>query len=133
MQSLHNLRKFIVKKLYRDEFLSEDDCFFLEYYGKNLQSDDLEWIENKISSVKKNLAQIDDLIKNNSTNWNFERVGLVEKQILRLSIAEILFFPEVPVAVAMDEAIRLGKEFCGPKAAPYINGMLESVAREKSK
>ncbi|MBN1150131.1 transcription antitermination factor NusB [candidate division WOR-3 bacterium] len=131
MQSLHYLRKLIIKKLYRDEFCEEDDSLFFDFYCKALNGEDIAWLEDKIKKIKNNLEKIDKCIKSNSKNWNIERVGLVERQILRLSIAEIFFYPEVPVAVAMDEAIKLGKEFCGSKASSFINGILEAVAREK--
>lgn len=125
------MRKLIIKKLYRDQFCEEDDDIFFDFYCKNLNGEDMAWFKDKIKSVKDNLEKIDNCIKNNTKNWDIERVGIVERQILRLSIAEILFYPEVPVAVAMDEAIKLGKEFCGIKASSFINGILEAVVREK--
>ncbi|MBN2362881.1 transcription antitermination factor NusB [candidate division WOR-3 bacterium] len=133
MQSLHNLRKLIIKKLYREEFCEEDGNIFFEFYGKDLAREDTDWIDGKIDTISKNLQEIDELIKKSLMNWDIERVGIVERQILRLSIAEILFYPEVPIPVAMDEAIRLGKEFCGLKASSFINGILEAVARKPSK
>lgn len=132
MQSLHKLRKAIIKLLYQQEFDVEEASLHENYLLGNLKQDDCQWINIKINCIKQNKDHIDSLIAKHSENWKIERLGLVEKQILRLSTAELLFFPEVPMAVAIDEAVKLAKQFCGVKSSGFINGILEAIARESS-
>ena len=75
--------------------------------------------------------QIDDLITEASASWSLERMDAVSRSILRLGVCEMYFFPDVPPAVTMDEAIRLAKRY-GPENAPgFVNGILDRLHQEK--
>jgi N utilization substance protein B len=84
--------------------------------------------ERLAASVASGLGQLDREIEAAADNWRFERIGAVEKNILRLGLHE-LQQGEVPAAVAIDEAVRLAHWFAGPKAPGFINGVLDALAR----
>ncbi len=76
-------------------------------------------------------GQINDLLTEASASWPIERMDAVSRSILRLGVCEMYFVPDVPPAVAMDEAIRLAKRY-GPENAPgFVNGILDRLHREK--
>ena len=75
--------------------------------------------------------QINDLLAAASVSWSLERMDAVSRSILRLGVCEMYFFPDIPPAVTMDEAIRLAKRY-GPENAPgFVNGILDRLHQEK--
>jgi len=84
--------------------------------------------ERLAASVASDLSDLDHEIEAAASNWRFERIGAVEKNILRLGLFEIRG-GEVPAAVAIDEAVRLAHWFAGPKAPGFVNGVLDAIAR----
>lgn len=71
--------------------------------------------------------EIDRDIRAMATNWDFGRIGQMEKNILRLSIAELRFLPETPVKVIINEALELTKEYAGEESRPFVNAILDRV------
>ena len=69
------------------------------------ESEDLEFAEQLIDSVLKNESVLDKYILGNVVNWELERMALIDKLVLRIGIAELLFFPEIPPKVSINEAI----------------------------
>lgn len=134
MLALNKLRQIVIQYLYKEDFLKEKDfSSFLKENGFSLSREDLAWMNERIEKINENIDEIDSLIKSHTDNWDFNRLGFVEKEILRLSTTELLFFPEVPLAVAIDEAIKLAKNYCGYKSFSLINGILDAIAGEKLK
>jgi transcription antitermination protein NusB len=80
-----------------------------------------------IDGVLKNQRMIDALITEKIQNWEFGRISILDKIILRIAIAEILYFPEIPPKVSINEAIELAKIYCSDKSPTFINGVLDAV------
>ncbi len=76
-----------------------------------------------------NLLEIDEIIEKNSIGWRISRISKVALAILRLAICEMMYIPEVPVSVSINEAVELCKKFGAEDDAPFVNGILGSVAR----
>ncbi len=79
--------------------------------------------------VLQNMGKIDNLIKSSVKSWDFSRIALVEKNILRMGICELLFFSETPVAIIINEAIELGKKYGEKDSKNFINGVLDCIAK----
>lgn len=62
-------------------------------------------------------------------NWSFDRVAMVDRCVLEVGCAEILYFPDVPVAVAIDEAVAVARKFSTEEAGGFVNGVLDRIAR----
>lgn len=75
-------------------------------------------------------SRIDSAIGRHLSNWTLERLGVLERAVLRVATHELLTEPEVPVAVAIDEAVDLAKRFCSGEAAALVNAVLAGVAVE---
>lgn len=88
------------------------------------------YAEQLIQGVSEHKAEIDDAIKANLENWRPERVGAVERNILRVALFEILYGGgEVPAKVAVNEAIELAKRYGGDDAPRFVNGVLDRFCR----
>jgi len=74
------------------------------------------------------LHEIDRLLAEVITNWQPERVAVVDRQILRLAACEILHFPDIPPKVTLNEYIEVAKTYSGPDAAAFVNGVLDRIA-----
>ena len=74
-----------------------------------------------------NVEAIDARIVESADNWEFDRIALIDKIILRQSIAEYLFLDDVPPKVTMSEAIELAKDFSTRESHLFINGILDKV------
>ena len=74
--------------------------------------------------------EIDALIREWSANWSLERIGLVERNILRFAIYELLFMPEIPPNVTINEAIEVAKRYGADDAPSFINGILDRIKNQ---
>lgn len=71
--------------------------------------------------------QIDGYIIERAYNWEFERIAVLDKIIMRIAISEFLFFEDIPPKVSIDEAIEIAKKYSTEKSGPFINGVLDGV------
>ncbi len=100
-------------------------------HGKAALSEEEETtIRTKLAGVLEKLAEIDSAISGAAEGWNFSRIGKSELAILRLSVYEMLYDDEVPVKVAINEAVELSKIYCNEDARSFINGILGKISRE---
>jgi N utilization substance protein B len=88
----------------------------------------LDRAEELASRIAADIEWLDAEISNAAENWRMSRIAMVERNILRLGIHE-LRRAEVPPKVAIDEAVRLAHWFGGARAASFVNGILDGVAR----
>jgi N utilization substance protein B len=75
-------------------------------------------------------GEIDPLIERHAEHWRMERMAAVDRNILRLGVAEFLGYPETPRPVVINEALEIARRFSAPESVQFINGVLDSVARE---
>jgi transcription antitermination factor NusB len=78
----------------------------------------------------KNLAQCDELIVASTIKWQFHRLSPVDKSILRLSVYQLKFCPDIPPRVVINEAIELAKKFSTDKSPAFVNGVLDAALKK---
>ncbi len=78
-------------------------------------------------------AEVDAMIRKVSEHWRLERMPLVDRNILRLAATELMFMPEVPRRVTLNEAVELAKRYGGEGSAGFVNGVLDRIAKEVEK
>ncbi|MGI9103376.1 MAG: transcription antitermination factor NusB [Terriglobales bacterium] len=78
-------------------------------------------------------AAIDEIIERHAQRWRMERMAAVDRNLLRASVAEFLGYPETPKPVIINEAIEIARKFSSPESLVFINGVLDSVAKELDK
>ena len=75
-------------------------------------------------------AQIDELIQKHAQHWRMERMAAVDRNILRTGVAEFLGHRDTPRPVVINEALEIARKYSSPEAVTFINGVLDSVAKE---
>lgn len=90
---------------------------------------DLPYIEEKAQRILEMIPTLDETIEKISDGWKIGRLGKAELAILRLAIYEMVYDDEIPVRVAINEAIELAKKYCNPDASGFINGLLAKVEK----
>ena len=86
-----------------------------------------------VQGTIKNLVFIDQCISSFATNWSLSRMPTVDRNILRFSVYEILFKPETPDKVSINEALEIAKEYGTDESPPFINGILDKISKGKTK
>lgn len=129
MQSTRRvLRIKVLQALYAYEIAKDP----IEKVKKDLLSDledkeKYKFASDLIDSVLKDVSKLDETIKSKIENWEFERIALIDKLVLRMGLAELLYFPEIPPKVSINEAIEIAKSFCTNQSGKFVNGILDSI------
>ena len=126
-------REQIFKLLFRVEFHEKEDMpeqlvLFLEEAEEEMTEQEERYIAGKYEKIKEKLSELDDLLNSRTEKWTTDRIGKAELTILRLAVYEILFDEEVPVGVAINEAVELAKKFGQDSAKAFVNGVLAKFA-----
>jgi N utilization substance protein B len=74
--------------------------------------------------------EIDQLIEAHAQNWRLERMAVVDRNLLRTAVAEMLGFPNTPAAIIINESLDIARRFAAPESAPFLNGVLDAIARD---
>src|ERR1700760_74265 len=74
--------------------------------------------------------EIDQIIERNAEHWRMERMAAVDRNLLRAGVAEFLGFPQTPRPVVINESLEIARRYSTPESVQFINGVLDSVARE---
>jgi N utilization substance protein B len=74
--------------------------------------------------------EIDTIIERNAEHWRMDRMAAVDRNVLRCGVAEFVGFPETPKPVVINEALEIARRFSTPESVTFINGVLDSVAKE---
>lgn len=118
-------RRQAVFFLYRQDLLGRD----WESVGKGGRDEDIEpYSRDLVLGVAQERTAVDAALHAHVAGWTLERLGVLERAILRLATYELLWEAEVPEAVAIDEAVELAKRFCSDEAAALVNGVLGALA-----
>jgi N utilization substance protein B len=93
-----------------------------------LSEENSVFVHELVSGIIRNQQKIDQNIKKFATAWPIEQIPMIDRNILRLAIFELLIDNKVPVKVAINEAVELAKIFGGDNSARFVNGVLSSVS-----
>jgi N utilization substance protein B len=103
----------------------------MELYIAELEQPSLEeyaYLTSRIQSIVEKLDEIDQILSEASSGWKLNRMSKVDLTILRLAIFEIRFDEDIPVKVAINEAVEIAKTFGGDDSPGFINGVLAKLA-----
>ena len=131
----HELREHLFKILFEIEFHSEqeiDELIDMYWNSQDDEPNDSERKESrdKVSSIIDNKSQIDEMIESHSKKRRLNRIGNADLNILRIAIYEIKWDDNIPVKVAINEAVEFGKIYGTDSSASFINGILANIVRE---
>ena len=132
MATITHAREAVIQTLYakemgNDKAIEQFDEILKE---KKVKGKKAEFAKKLLQGVTEHLDEIDKIIKDHLIDWDFDRLDKVDKQILRLGVYEIKY-TDTPFQIAIDEAVKIAKNFSEDKAKSFINGILDRVAKEK--
>ncbi len=96
------------------------------------EAEERAWVEERVRGTWGRVENLDTMIQQHLQNWSWERVGRVERSLLRLAAYEMLNGQDLLFSAAISEAVELAKEYGDEKTAPFINGVLDSLWRAHS-
>lgn len=88
------------------------------------------FVEKIIKEVIKNLPEIDKYITKYATEWPLEQITIVDRNILRIGVYELVFSKDIPAKVAINEAIEIAKTFGGESSGKFVNGVLGAIYKD---
>ena len=125
-------RELALKFLYQTEFNSENSRLELDSFFERLSV--AEEIQSFAQALIKKLLlhekEVDELLKKFSTNWPQDRMAVIDRNILRLGISELLFDSTTPPKVVINEAIEIAKKFGTNESPDFINGILDKIFKD---
>ena len=130
--SRREIREQIFNMLFRVEFYAQEDL--TEQYElfavdlPEIRPAYLEYIENKIKKIEEVLEDIDTAVNAVAEKWKTSRMGKVELTVIRLAVYEMRYEEDIPVSVAINEAVELAKKFGGDESSRFVNGILAKLA-----
>ncbi|NQT24789.1 transcription antitermination factor NusB [candidate division KSB1 bacterium] len=77
-----------------------------------------------------NHTELDEVVSKSVKNWNFDRIAIIDRLILRQSLCELMHFEEIPPKVTINEAIDLAKKFSTAESGRFVNGILDAVLKQ---
>jgi N utilization substance protein B len=92
--------------------------------------EDQQFVKILFRKAVMHTKEYSDLIDKNTTNWEVERIALMDILVMELAITEILEFPEIPVKVTLNEYIEIAKYYCTSKSSTFVNGILDKIVKE---
>lgn len=132
MSSRHRSRSIALQTLYEWDFYQQNSNLLTKILERNLKesgSDQKvsEFAKNLVEGIVKNIKEIDEKIKTFAPEWPIKQITLIDRNILRLGIYELLFNKETPPKASINEAIEVAKAFGGETSGKFINGVLGAI------
>lgn len=126
------IREHIFLMLFRKDFYNTEELNEqMKLYMTELEEASQEensYLEQRFQSVVEKSGEIDAILSDISSGWKLNRMGKVDLTILRLAVYEIRYDEEIPVKVAINEAVELAKKFGGDDSPGFVNGVLAKLA-----
>jgi transcription antitermination factor NusB len=138
MRKRTRAREFALQVLYQIEMTKDTPQAALENFWQARTEEDADeelkqFTSSLVEGAFTNLQEIDNKISHYATNWQLERMAVVDKNILRMGCFELLYRDDIPPKVSINEAVDLAKRYSGAEAGKFVNAILDKVKIEKNK
>lgn len=129
------VREKVLQALYAYELSHEPIDFIFENIVVSLKKEEgaFELAKELILKVIETSDELDALINGRVANWEFNRLAILDKIILRIGICELLYFDDIPPKVSINEAIEIARRYSTEKSDKFVNGVLDSVLDDLKK
>lgn len=128
------LREKALQALYAYELNGEGLTLLTEGILSDITSPaDIEFAKQLINYTVANTKMLDKKIQDKVANWEMDRIALIDRILLRIGIAEIMYFPDIPPKVTINEVIEIAKDYSTSNSNKFINGILDAVLSDLKK
>lgn len=135
MSNRHLARTVSMQSLFAWDFYGKDNDYLGEVVEYNFHNfapglEDKDFVKNLVNGVLNNLDEIDSYIIKYATEWPLEHITIVDRNVLRIGIYELMLEEEVPPKVAINESIEIAKTFGGESSGKFVNGVLGAIYKD---
>ena len=133
-------REIALQMLYQMEMIDQPPHEVIDLYNELASGEEdnnpdftqaaRPFAEQLLNGVYAHRDELDKMIVTASENWRLERMSIIDRNVLRVAVYEMLYCPEIPPKVSINEAIDLGKTFGSPDSGAFINGILDHLLPE---
>ncbi|GIW55954.1 MAG: N utilization substance protein B [Nitrospiraceae bacterium] len=132
MGSRRKARERAIQVLFQYDIHGAGGEWLDEFWRLYPEEEDVRaFADQLIQGVLSHREELDALIGSYATNWKVSRMPIVDRNILRTGLFELLWLPDVPAKVTMNEAIELAKSFADEDASKFVNGILDQVLNKE--
>jgi transcription antitermination protein NusB len=126
-------REAAIQVLYRNDLVNEDFNKTVPetIQRQNLNPEATEYFSRLVKSTFEHLAEIDQCIQNHLKSWTLDRLTTIDRSVLRIACCELLFFPDIPPKVSINEAVDIAKKYSDDESGRFVNGVLDAVYKNK--
>jgi N utilization substance protein B len=126
------IREKVVQALYAHEISGDSVDHVVNTILTPLSTNQsaFEFARNLVIETVRRTEEIDRVIRERVTNWDFKRIATLDRLILRMAICELHYFKDIPPKVTMNEAIELAKLFSTDRSSQFVNGVLDAILAE---
>jgi transcription antitermination factor NusB len=136
MRKRTKAREYALQILYAIDITKDEpkNCVERFWEGSDETSEDIKRFAGEIVlGVCNNKKEIDGLISKYATNWQLDRMAVIDRNVLRFATYELLFMEDIPPKVSINEAIDIAKKFGGNDSGKFVNGVLDKINKTESK
>jgi len=127
-------REKVLQVLYAYDMNKENrDELMNELFVCLIDKSERDFAIQLVNKVIIHIDELDEKIKLRVDNWEMNRIALIDKLLLRMGICEILYFPEIPPKVSINESIEIAKDYSTAGSGKFINGILDAVLSDEKK
>lgn len=132
MGSRHQARERALQILFQYDIHGKPGLWLDVFWKENEATDEVRaFAERLVDGVLEKKPELDVLIGKYATNWKVSRMPIVDRNILRAGIYELLWMDDVPAKVTLNEAVELAKSFGDDEASKFVNGILDKVLNQE--
>ena len=127
-------RELALQALYQGEQAGQNGLLVFEEFCAHFQVNkkSIPYAKKLLDGVQEKADAINQLISKYAENWRLERMSVIDRNILRLAVYEVHYQDDVPISVAINEAVEIAKRYSTDDSGPFINGILDSMAKEEA-
>ena len=130
----HDARELALQILFQCDFHGSTEFWLEQFWTQRDASESVRtFVSQLVTGVRTHQVELDELIASYARNWTVARMPVVDRNILRQAIYELLWIPDVPAKVTVDEALELAKNFADDETRRFVNGVLDQLIKHDAR
>ncbi len=131
MASRRQCREWVVQLLFiLDMNHQELGQLYADFWeDRDVSAKGRKFTEDHVNDIVASMDKLDEVLRKYSHNWDLHRIGVIERNVIRMAIYEILFRDDIPAVVSINEAVDIAKYFGNTESGRFVNGILDNLRR----
>ena len=132
METRRHSREWAIQLLFQlDVNPGEPEEAFRHFWaGRDVSEKARRFAEDIVLGVRSNAGAIDEIIRKSARNWDIRRMGVIERNVMRMAVYEMHFKDDVPPVVSINEAVDIAKYFSSTESGKFVNGILDRIRKD---